>query len=111
VTGLRADLAGFETDGATRQAATARDLLRAAGASVPRRGRGNSVIPPRLRALGITSREGDVLRLVAQGRTNADIADRLFLSVRTVETHVANLLTKTGASQRTELVPYASELK
>ena len=51
----------------------------------------------------MTSREMDVLVLVAEGRTNAQIAERLFLSPRTVETHVANLLAKTGATNRGEL--------
>ena len=46
----------------------------------------------------------DVLALVAQGLTNVEIAERLFLSRRTVETHVANLLAKTGASNRAHLV-------
>lgn len=110
VSGLRSDLAGFDAFGSSRQAATARDLLRAAGASVPRRGRGDTLVPPRLSALGITSREGDVLALVAQGLTNADIAERLFLSVRTVETHVARLLSKTGAVDRSGLAPYAEDL-
>ena len=79
-----------------------RDLLRRAGAPT-RRGRGNAEVPPALRALGVTSRELDVLGLVHAGRSNAEVADQLFLSVRTVETHVANLLAKTGSSNRTEL--------
>jgi DNA-binding NarL/FixJ family response regulator len=45
----------------------------------------------------------DVLALVARGLTNAQIAQRLFLSPRTVETHVANLLRKTGATARGDL--------
>ena len=60
-------------------------------------------MPARLRAAGVTSREMDVLTLVAQGLTNAQIAERLFLSRRTVETHVANLLGKTGAGTRGDL--------
>jgi DNA-binding NarL/FixJ family response regulator len=42
----------------------------------------------------------DVLRLVAAGLSNRDIAERLFLSPRTVETHVARLLAKTGTATR-----------
>ena len=61
-------------------------------------GRGETAaVPPALAALGVTSRELDVLALIRQGNTNAQIATRLFLSIRTVETHVAHLLTKTGA--------------
>jgi DNA-binding NarL/FixJ family response regulator len=56
-----------------------------------------------LRAAGVTSREMDVLSLIARGLTNAQIAERLFLSPRTVETHVAHMLAKTGASDRADL--------
>jgi len=49
-------------------------------------------VPERLRARGVTDRALDVLRLVAGGSTNAEVAARLHLSVRTVETHVSNLL-------------------
>jgi DNA-binding CsgD family transcriptional regulator len=102
VPALRADLAGHERAGADALARTARDLLRRAGAPT-RRGRGDSTVPPGLRALGVTSREMDVLALIAAGLTNAQVAQRLFLSVRTVETHVASLLAKTGATSRAEL--------
>jgi DNA-binding CsgD family transcriptional regulator len=105
---LRAELAACEAAGDARPARTCRDLLRLAGAPVPRRGRGDSTVPPPLRAVGVTSREMDVLALVAQGLTNAQIADRLFLSRRTVETHVANLLAKTGAAARGDLARYAA---
>ena len=44
----------------------------------------------------MTEREADVLRLVAQGLGNREIAERMFLSPRTVEKHVASLLAKTG---------------
>jgi DNA-binding NarL/FixJ family response regulator len=104
---LREMLGAATTGGETAFARTCRDLLRRAGAPVPRRGRGDSTVPPPLRAAGVTSREMDVLRLVAQGLTNAQIAERLFLSRRTVETHVANLLAKTGATGRAGLAPYA----
>jgi DNA-binding NarL/FixJ family response regulator len=53
--------------------------------------------------VGVTGRELDVLRLVVQGLTNAEVAERLVLSPRTVETHVANLLTKTGVRRRSDL--------
>ena len=65
-------------------------------------------MPARLRALGVTSRELDVLRLVAAGLTNAAISEQLFLSPRTVETHVANLLAKSGAANRRSSAPGTS---
>lgn len=99
---LRADLAAHEASGDVELARICRTLLRQAGAPT-RRGRGDALVPPALRALGITSREVDVLDLVVQGLTNAQIAERLVLSPRTVETHVAHLLAKTGAANRAEL--------
>jgi DNA-binding CsgD family transcriptional regulator len=59
-------------------------------------------------AAGITAREADVLRLVADGLANKQIAARLHLSPRTVEKHVESLLRKTGASSRTGLAAAAS---
>ena len=55
----------------------------------------------------MTVREADVLRLVAEGLANKEIAARLFLSPRTVEKHVESLLRKTGARSRTQLVAIA----
>jgi DNA-binding CsgD family transcriptional regulator len=105
---LRADLAEHERAGEDRLAATCRDLLRRAGAPT-RRGRGSGPVPPQLRAAGVTSRELDVLRLVREGRSNAEVAERLFLSVRTVETHVAHLLAKSGTADRSGLAAWARE--
>jgi DNA-binding CsgD family transcriptional regulator len=102
VPALRADLAAHEQAGEPALARTCRDLLRTAGAPT-RRGRGSAPVPPALRGLGITSREADVLALVTEGHTNAQIAAQLFLSSRTVETHVARLLAKTGTAGRGEL--------
>jgi DNA-binding CsgD family transcriptional regulator/tetratricopeptide (TPR) repeat protein len=99
---LRADLGAYEQGGDHRLARIARDLLRQAGTPV-RRGRGDAVVPPQLRAAGVTSRELDVLSLLDRGLTNAAISERLFLSPRTVETHVANLLLKSGTSNRQQL--------
>jgi DNA-binding CsgD family transcriptional regulator len=106
VPALRADLTVFERTGEHQLARTARDLLRQAGAPT-RRGRGSSLVPPTLRAMGVTSREMDVLLLVAGGLTNAEVGGRLFLSPRTVESHVANLLAKTGTGSRAELRAFA----
>jgi two-component system response regulator NreC len=57
----------------------------------------------------LSDREVDVLRLIALGHTNAEIAEQLFLSVRTVETHRAHILQKLRLSTRAELVGYALE--
>ena len=99
---LRADLAAHEEAGEVLLARRCRDLLRRAGAPSPRR-RGGQAVPLPLRALGVTAREAEVLGLVVQGMTNAQVAERLFLSTRTVDTHVANLLAKTGSGSRAEL--------
>jgi two-component system response regulator NreC len=56
----------------------------------------------------LTSREVEVLKLIAAGYTNRQIADRLILSVRTVESHRANLMDKLGLHSRVELVRYAA---
>jgi two-component system response regulator NreC len=58
----------------------------------------------------LTPRERDVLRLAALGHTNAEIADRLYLSLRTVETHRANIQAKLRTDGRAELVKRAFEL-
>jgi two-component system, NarL family, response regulator NreC len=57
----------------------------------------------------LTERELDVLRLIALGYTNAEIAERLFLSTRTVETHRAHIQRKLDRNSRAELVRYALE--
>lgn len=80
--------------------------LRRMGEPVPRRGRGDSEVPVGLREAGVTSREVDVLRLVADGLGNRAIADRLCLSPRTVEKHVASLVAKTGVPDRNRLATY-----
>jgi DNA-binding CsgD family transcriptional regulator len=56
---------------------------------------------------GLTRREREVLLLVAEGMPNKVIAEKLFLSPRTVEKHVERLLTKTGTSNRAQLVSYS----
>jgi len=55
----------------------------------------------------LSQREVDVLRLIALGHTNAEIAEQLFLSVRTVETHRSHIQQKLRLSGRAELVAYA----
>ena len=58
-------------------------------------------------ALGLTSRERDVLRLVAVGRTNRQIAEELFISPKTASVHVSNILAKLGVSGRGEAAAVA----
>jgi DNA-binding CsgD family transcriptional regulator/tetratricopeptide (TPR) repeat protein len=57
---------------------------------------------------GLTQREVEVLRLVAQAKTNQEIADELFISLRTVTTHVTSILNKINASNRIEAATYAT---
>ena len=58
-------------------------------------------------AEGLTAREREILTLIAAGYTNAEMADRLFLSIRTVESHRAHIMEKINADSRRELVDYA----
>ncbi len=86
--------------------------------AVRRAAAGESYLNPRLGARlaaepvqgapgDLSEREIDVLRLIALGHTNAEIAQRLYLSVRTVETHRAHIQQKLGLSSRAELVGHA----
>jgi two-component system response regulator NreC len=56
---------------------------------------------------GLSDREVQILRLIALGHTNTEIAEQLYLSVRTVETHRSNAQQKLGLARRSELVRYA----
>jgi two-component system response regulator NreC len=89
------------------------DAVRAAAA-------GESYLNPRLGAKvaaepaskapdGLSPREVEVLRMIALGHTNTQIASELYLSVRTVETHRAHIQQKLGLSDRSQLVRYALE--
>jgi len=60
-----------------------------------------------LPAGGLSSREVEVLRLIAAGKSNQKIADELVISLNTVRRHVSNIFTKTGAGNRAEAVSYA----
>jgi DNA-binding NarL/FixJ family response regulator len=71
-----------------------------------RTGEGQRTVPPAVR-FGLTPREREVLLLVAQGRTNREIAAVLFVSHRTATTHVANILGKLGVASRTEATAWA----
>jgi DNA-binding CsgD family transcriptional regulator len=61
------------------------------------------LVPPHLAKLGVTARETEILRLVKAGLSNAEIANRLVISVRTVESHVSSMLLKTGKESRDQL--------
>ncbi|WP_433238773.1 response regulator [Streptosporangium sp. CA-135522] len=56
---------------------------------------------------GLTRREGEVLRLIAQGRSNAEISTALFIGEATVKTHINNLFAKIGVRDRAQAVAYA----
>jgi DNA-binding CsgD family transcriptional regulator len=107
---LRESEAFFAAGGYDRIARRCRSLLAAAGVPVPRRGRGRSVVPPALRAMGITSRELDVLELVAEGLSNREIAERLVLSSKTVERHMSSLFDRTGIRTRAGLGDFARQI-
>ena len=108
---LRVAAEFFGDEGFDRLRVGCRSLLRHAGKPVPRRGRGDSTVPPALLALGVTSREVDVLNILREGFGNTEIGRRLYLSPRTVEKHVANLLLKTGVADRRALAEYANRLR
>jgi len=57
--------------------------------------------------LGLTARETEVLRLVADGRSNSQIAEVLFISRKTASVHVSNILAKLGVSTRVEAAALA----
>ena len=64
---------------------------------------------PELQRLGISKREYEVLELMAQGLSNQEIADKLFVSLNTVKTHSSNLFMKLDARRRTQAVRRAKE--
>ncbi|MBA2718403.1 MAG: AAA family ATPase [Chloroflexi bacterium] len=91
--------AGLEAEGlgARTQAQVADRLLRGLGQRTWRRGAAGSG------PLQLTDREREVAAQVAAGSSNAEIADSLFVSIKTVERHVSNLFAKFGVRNRTEL--------
>ena len=64
----------------------------------------------RLKDLGITKRELEILELIAQGMSNREIAEKLFVSENTVKTHSSRLLDKLSAKRRTQAVQIAKEM-
>ena len=94
----RAALQGFETLESARHVDAASELLRALG---------QKVAPPRSSGLLLTKRELEVLELVGAGLSNPEISQRLFISRKTVEHHVGNILAKLGLRNRAEIAAYA----
>jgi DNA-binding CsgD family transcriptional regulator len=94
----RLALAAFERLGAARDADAAAALLRELGGGARSWPRGHGKL---------TKRESEVLPLVAAGLSNADIAERLFISRRTAEHHVASIISKLGLRNRAEAAAYA----
>ena len=88
---------------AVRQAAAGERFLN------PRLGARLATEPPPGPPDDLSQREVDVLRLIALGHTNAEIAAQLYLSVRTIETHRSHIQQKLRLSTRAELVGYALE--
>jgi len=106
-TAVREALATFDRLGARPAAAAAARRLRELGArDIPRGPRPATRANP----AGLTAREVEVLRLIAAGFRNAEIADRLSLSPKTVDHHVSALLAKLGAQSRSEAVHTAARL-
>jgi DNA-binding NarL/FixJ family response regulator len=99
----RADIARALHAAAARQVVLDADvqarLLSAAGDPAP-------AAPARLPD-GLTEREADVLRLIARGQSNTEVARTLVVSVATVKTHVNHLFAKTGSRDRAQAVTYA----
>jgi DNA-binding CsgD family transcriptional regulator len=107
VTDLLTALSILDGIGALPLARVVRERLRESGvARVPR----GPAASTRDNPAGLTDRQVEVLRLLAAGLTNAEIAGQLVLSVRTVDTHVAAILDKLGAGSRREAVERAGAL-
>ncbi len=79
--------------------------------AAPEAGAADAGDAPSAAALGLTPRERDVLRLVAEGRSNRQIADALFISPKTASVHVSNILAKLGVSGRGEAGAVAHRLR
>jgi DNA-binding CsgD family transcriptional regulator len=107
---LREAAADLDDSGFALVASACRGILRKAGERVPRQRRARTSMPAKLRRLGVTNRELDVFLLIGQGCSNAEIASRLSISPKTVESHVTSLILKAGLNCRRELVAFAARL-
>ena len=106
--GLRARLGdGFEGAWAEGELMTLDDAVRQAFEVGVGHGQPSPATRVPDRVSGLTRREIDVLELVARGKTNNEIADRLSISVRTVSTHVSNILGKLDLPNRSAMAAYA----
>lgn len=85
-----------------------RDTLAGLGVKVPRSA--GTALAPQLARFGITAREAEILALVNAGLGNPEIAARLVISIRTVETHVSSMLQKTGCRSRDQLPAATSDV-
>lgn len=105
VPAVQESLVVFERLGARRYVRRARSVLYKFGArprSTPHRSKGTTTL---------SSRELEIVRLVAEDLTNAEIAERLIISPRTVTTHLDRIYTRLGINSRTALVRYAIEAR
>jgi DNA-binding CsgD family transcriptional regulator len=107
---LREAEAYFHASSVPAVAVAARSLLRRFGAPLPQRREGTEDVPSALRRLGVTVREHEVLGLLVTRSGNRAIAQRLHISHRTVEKHVASLLMKLGQTNRDALTDRATAL-
>lgn len=99
---LRAAEAAFVTAGADRLQASAVRHLRRIGRRVTHAGRASATVPAAQEPL--TARQREIAELVVAGCTNREIAERLFLSLKTVETHLSSAYVKLGVRGRAGLV-------
>jgi two-component system response regulator NreC len=103
------DAAADDVVEAVRAVAAGQEYLQPSLGAALIRWKDRQVTPSSRSTAGLTQRERQILHLVAIGHTNSEIADILSLAVRTVETHRAHIIQKTGAQTRAQLVRLAQE--